>query len=82
MAQYTLNFIEQDFTILFLLLFKRGVVLAVFVVEFPGVLVQMVAWGLKNADFTKCTNTCDLEQLFLKLVLCTTQNELHLDDNV
>ena len=46
MAQYTLNFIEQDFTILFLLLFKRGVVLAVFVVEFPGVLVQM-AWGLK-----------------------------------
>ena len=46
MAQYTLNFIEQDFTILFLLLFKRGVVLAVFVVEFQGVLVQMEAWGL------------------------------------
>ena len=47
MAQYTLNFIEQDFTILFLLLFKRGVVLAVFVVEFPGFLVPMVAWGIK-----------------------------------
>ena len=47
MAQYTLNFIEQDFTILFLLLFKWGVVLAVFVVEFPGVLVPMVAWGIK-----------------------------------
>ena len=61
MAQYTLNFIEQDFTILFLLLFKRGVVLAVFVVEFPGFLVQMVAWGLKKVpkkfeDFPLCHN--------------------------
>ena len=63
MAQYTLNFIEQDFTILFLLLFKRGVVLAVFVVEFPGVLVQMVAWGLKKVPKK-------LEEMFTKIDIC------------
>ena len=63
MAQYTLNFIEQDFTILFLLLFKRGVVLAVFVVEFPGFLVQMVAWGLKIA----CKK---FEEMFTKIDIC------------
>ena len=39
------------------------VVLAVFVVEFPGVLVQMMVWGLKIA----CKK---FEDMFTKIDIC------------
>jgi len=41
------QFKERDFTILFLILYKRGVVLAPILAGFKGFLVQMVAWGMK-----------------------------------
>ena len=42
------QFIESNFIISFHLLYTRGLVLAVFLLEFMGVLVHMVAWGLKK----------------------------------
>ena len=42
---------------------KEGCFLAVFVVEFPGFLVQMVAWGLKIA----CKK---FEEMFTKIDIC------------
>ena len=41
--------------------------MAVFVVEFPGFLVQMVAWGLKTA----CKK---FEEMFTKIDICLQKN--------
>ena len=57
------QFIEPDFIILFLLLKKRGVILGVFVVEFLGVLVPMMAWGMKIV----CKK---FEKMFTKIDIC------------